>query len=140
MPPAGGCNPTAAQVSYTSIAYEEPPNVFHVHNNQLENVLHAAQGNEVLMVVGNDNQVGDVKPPLIAYEVTPEAMIAYSQTPSQQSNLNTLQMVEVPEQGELRIDTSLHTDEDHLKKTNLDLDMPPEQLILTMSEAMHKAE
>jgi len=48
--------------------------------------------------------------------------------------------VEVPEQGELRIDTSLHTDEDHLKKTNLDLDMPPEQLILTMSEAMHKAE
>jgi len=140
MPPAGGCNPTAAQVSYTSIAYEEPPNVFHVHNNQLENVLHAAQGNEVLMVVGNDNQVGDVKPPLIAYEVTPEAMIAYSQTPSQQSNLHTLQMVEVPEQGELRIDTSLHTDEDHLKKTNLDLDMPPEQLILTMSEAMHKAE
>lgn len=146
-------------------AYQQSQNIVQVNSADLESVLSASQGNEVLMVVA-DTSGGDQKS-LITYEVAQEAMLAYAQAHNQsvnsaanveivglqtadsfthnehqehiENNIPVSQAITIAQSHD-GVTSAEQTNFDgvHGKRIKLDGDIRPEELILTMSEVMHK--
>ncbi|XP_065656541.1 uncharacterized protein LOC100202561 isoform X2 [Hydra vulgaris] len=66
--------PTLGSCSYQENP-DEQPTILEVTSEMLQNVLNASEGNEVLMVVTDENS----DKPMIAYQMTQEALLAYTQ-------------------------------------------------------------
>jgi len=125
-------------IQVNSDQLEVSKNIVQVNSADFQSVLNGAHGNDVLMVVSNPN--GNGEKPILAYEVAQEAMLAYAN--QQFANVG---IVGIAREGDTIVQHSGNVaqeindaDEPVAKQVKIELEIPPEELILRMSEVMHK--